>query len=54
MEEKELIDEMIMEKLIQCFSVFGLEGTEDAIIKNLGGTLKERFLEIYHNLLWRK
>lgn len=50
-----LIDAMVTEEIRKCFHVFGLEGTEDIINKNLSGegkeVMKERFLRIYHELL---
>jgi len=54
MDEKELVDVMILEQMDKCFKHFGIEGTEEAINNNLNGKVKEEFLRIYHDLLWRK
>jgi hypothetical protein len=54
MDELELIETMIKEKLRECFNRLGIEGTEELIIKSLNGKMKEKFLSVYRDILTGK
>ena len=54
MDEQELIDAMIKKKLRESFSHFGIEGTEEVIIRSLNGKMKDKFLQIYRDILTGK
>jgi len=54
--EQKFVEELVKADVRKCFAHFGIEGTEQAIMDNLGPnpTMQEFYLWVYHLLVWGK